>query len=120
MKDNETLVWCVALAGLISWILACATLLVLGLTISAQPDGGWSMMALLFKSLGAIVVVHVVGVLGMIIITIQRLVRHQPFGKAMYVGLGYYGLLILGALLIEGPRELMRDSTGMVKALFLK
>jgi hypothetical protein len=118
MRKNSVIAWIAALAGLVSWPLAIATLFLIGLGMSKGSDSGWSMMAMGFRALGAVVMVHLAGMLGTVAIWIRRKVHHEPAGKPVIIGLIYYGLLMIVLLTLEGPRELLNDSATVTRSLF--
>jgi len=76
------------------------------------------MMAMGFKAIGAVVIVHLAGMLGTVAMWIRQKAHHEPAGKPVIIGLSYYALLLIVLLILEGPRELLNDSAVVARSLF--
>ena len=112
-NTSDKLTWGVTLAGPYSWILVFAA----AWLVSQKTDGGWIGMAVMFTGMAVILLIHI---LSPIILMAQAIARRRadtPIGKAIIMGLCYYGLVATIVLTVEEPREFTNDSITLLKAL---
>lgn len=77
-------------------------------------------MGMWFTGLGLILLVHVVSPIVLLVVAVRRFRAREPIGKAIAIGLSYYGLLALITIALMGLDHLIKDSAVILEALFRK
>jgi hypothetical protein len=117
LKNILTKEWIVPLAGLLSWPVVLSFLFIASLSIGTG-GGSFQGMAMLFYSMGLIVLINLASFIATAVIWFKRRGGNEPVGRPVKIGLIYYALVLAICLTIMGPRELINDSAIAVGSLF--
>ena len=98
----------------LSWLLVP----IMAIPASRGTDGGWSGLHAMFLALAIVLLIHVAGLLGLLIVFSVRIWKREKVGKGLGLALLYFALMIGGFMLGSGPQEFWHDASALVSGLF--
>jgi hypothetical protein len=103
-----------ALAGPISW-----PTLFLAAVVADHGGHAGDGLGLAIVGLGIILVIHVLSPICLAAVGVIRKSRGHRVGLATKLGLTYYALAVVTALVVQGPTEMWKDARVLTKVLAL-